>query len=67
MSQAGHGLNDPQEQQPLVIKLGDLKQNLWDGIPHTEDRTNQLTTATHYEWPDFQSILSTSSATQNFY
>ncbi|KAJ9419919.1 acyl transferase/acyl hydrolase/lysophospholipase, partial [Fusarium oxysporum] len=25
VSQAGHGLNDPQEQQPLVIKLGDLK------------------------------------------
>ncbi|EXL38915.1 hypothetical protein FOCG_18455, partial [Fusarium oxysporum f. sp. radicis-lycopersici 26381] len=24
VSQAGHGLNDPQEQQPLVIKLGDL-------------------------------------------
>jgi hypothetical protein len=25
LSQAGHGLNEPQEQRPLVIKLGDLK------------------------------------------
>ncbi|ENH66025.1 Putative sterigmatocystin biosynthesis monooxygenase stcW [Fusarium oxysporum f. sp. cubense race 1] len=25
VSQAGHGPNEPQEQQPLVIKLGDLK------------------------------------------
>jgi hypothetical protein len=25
MSQAGHGLNEPQEQKPLVIEVGDLK------------------------------------------